>query len=306
VKIGVTGGSPIPVDRARAFEETFGKKLCEIYAMTETAGSAVLTPRHGERVDGSAGLRAPYTEVKAVKLGADGAVGEDCAPGESGVILLRGPSVTPGYTDPRLDAGVLVEGGWLVTGDLGRVNADGRVWITGRAKDLIIRGGHNIDPAAIEEAVEGHPAVMMSAAVGMPDEYAGELPALFVKLKPGARATGDELHEWLVTRIPERPALPKAIRVLAELPLTPVGKVFKPALRCVMVEEVLADRLDRALAGHGVACNVEARLEPSGVVASIRLRRSGNIVDVEALEKVALQAVSGFAVARTLAWADAP
>ena len=129
------------------------------------------------------------------------------------------------------DAALFTDDGWLVTGDLGRVQEDGRVFITGRAKDLIIRSGHNIDPAAIEDCLRAHPAVADAAAVGLPDAYAGEVPVAYVALKPGADASPQALLAFAAQHIAERPALPRWVRILDALPLTAVGKPFKPALR---------------------------------------------------------------------------
>src|SRR5258708_26241830 len=107
---------------------------------------------------------------------------------------MRGPQVTPGYLDPRHDKGAMLEDRWLDSGDLGRLDADGYVWLTGRSKDLIIRGGHNIDPIVIEEALSRHPAVETAAAAGLPDIYAREPPMAFVPLPPGASASQDALR----------------------------------------------------------------------------------------------------------------
>jgi fatty-acyl-CoA synthase len=108
-----------------------------------------------------------------------------CA-GETGVVVLRGPHVSPGYTDAARNAGMF-EGEWLISGDLGHIDAQGYLHITGRAKDVIIRGSHNIDPGLVEEAFLAHPAVALCAVVGEPDAYAGELPVAFVTLKPACK-----------------------------------------------------------------------------------------------------------------------
>ncbi len=290
VRIAITGGSPLPLEPARQFEERFGIGVHEVYGMTETCGNGVVTPRHTRRVPGSSGLRTPYTQVKTARLKPDGTLGEDCLPDEPGVILMRGPTVTPGYTDPALDEGVRVADGWLSTGDLGRVTAEGRVFITGRAKDVIIRSGHNIDPALIEGAADAHPDVLHSAAVGMPDEYAGELPALFVSARPGAELSVEALHDWLRARIAEQPALPKRIEVLAELPLTAVGKIYKPALRARLIESVFAARLDDI----GVDVEVEAVVRPGqGIVATVTCRGEA---DRAAVEAVVSERLAGFSL----------
>ncbi|HSW05862.1 AMP-binding enzyme, partial [Aquabacterium sp.] len=135
-------------------------------------------------------------------------------------------------------------------GDLGFIDEHGRVHIAGRAKDLIIRSGHNIDPLMIENAMASHPAVALAAAVGMPDAYAGELPVCYVALRPGAQATEDELRDHAQQTIGERPAWPKQIHVVETIPLTTVGKIYKPQLRCDaaqrLVARVLRDQLGLA------------------------------------------------------------
>jgi fatty-acyl-CoA synthase len=278
VRMLLTGGSPLPTELAAAFERRFQVPVRNILGMTECAGVISIEPFFAPRVPGSCGLPLPFTEVKAVA--ADGAA---CAAGESGILRVRGPNVGPGYTDARRDAGTFTEDGWLITGDIGHVDAEGRVFVTGRAKDVIIRGGHNIDPQLIEEALLQHPDVLMAAAVGEPDEYAGELPVAFVSLRPGATVTMQELSTFANERVPERPAWPKRIDVLPVIPMTAIGKVFKPKLRMLACQRVLDDRLARAGLADAVRVEVEdaagglsARFEPlPGAPALDRERIAG-------------------------------
>jgi fatty-acyl-CoA synthase len=179
------------------------------------------------------------------------------------VLRVRGPNVGPGYTDSRRNAGTF-EGGWLVSGDLGHVDAQGRVFVTGRAKDLIIRSSHNIDPGSIEEALLMHPAVQMAAAVGEPDEYAGEVPVAFVVLKPGAGVDATELARFAAERIAERPAVPKRIDVLPALPMTAIGKVYKPGLRLQV-----AARIAKLMAGFAIRYQID---EPGGAESAASSR----------------------------------
>jgi fatty-acyl-CoA synthase len=143
---------------------------------------------------------------------------------------------------PAHDAGVFVDGA-LNSGDLGYVDDTGRLHIAGRTKDLIIRSGHNIDPLMIENAMAEHPAVALAAAVGIPDAYAGELPMCFVALRAGASATEDELQAHAQRTIAERPAWPKRIRIVDAIPLTSVGKIYKPTLRCIAASTVVQELL---------------------------------------------------------------
>ena len=136
-----------------------------------------------------------------------------------------------GYVNDEHNVGAFVEPGWVNSGDLGRLDEEGYLWITGRAKDLIIRGGHNIDPAGVEETLYEHDAVGVAALVGQPDGYAGELPLAYVQLKPGASAEPQELLAHIREKTPERAAVPVDVVLVDEMPLTGVGKVFKPKLR---------------------------------------------------------------------------
>ncbi|WP_167784839.1 AMP-binding protein [Ramlibacter rhizophilus] len=255
----LTGGSPLPDELAVDFERQFGIPVRNILGMTECAGVISIEPLEGERVRGSCGLPLPYTRVTTID-----AEGRELAPGQTGVLRVRGPNVGPGYTEAARNAGTF-EDGWLVTGDLGHVDETGRVFITGRAKDVIVRSGHNIDPRLIEDALMRHPAVLMAAAVGEPDEYAGELPVAYAVLKPGERADAAELAAWAQPYIPERPAFPKRVEFIDSLPLTAVGKVFKPALRMRAIQRALDERLERA----GLAGQASVDVREEGAVTTV-------------------------------------
>lgn len=168
----------------------------------------------------------------------------DAEQDEIGNLCIRGATVFRGYLQASKNADIWVDGDWFNTGDLGRVDADGYIWLTGRSKDLIIRGGHNIDPQMIEEALHKHPAVAMAAAVGKPDEKAGELPVVYVQLKPGAQTSETELLEHAAAHIPERAAVPKDAWIIDAIPLTAVGKTFKPALRFDAIARVYQAAVD--------------------------------------------------------------
>ncbi len=150
-----------------------------------------------------------------------------------GEICVANPGVYAGhtYTQDEKNADLFHHNRFLRTGDLGRLDEDGYLWITGRAKDLIIRGGHNIDPAEIEEALAGHPSVAMVGAIGQPDAHSGELPCAYVELVTGASCGVEELMAFASEQIHERAAIPKYLEIIDEMPKTAVGKVFKPDLR---------------------------------------------------------------------------
>ncbi|MFO0592679.1 MAG: AMP-binding protein [Polyangiaceae bacterium] len=249
VRLAIVGAAPTPRAVVERFEAHTGKRLHDLLGMTETSGVVAVDPSFGDRTIGSVGFRIPYTEAEVRRLDEGGKLGAVCAPNEVGVLVLRGPHVTPGYKDPTQNAARLNDG-WLDTGDLVFLDEAGKLHIAGRSKDLIIRGGHNIDPAMIEEAFLAHPSIAMAAAVGEPDAYAGELPVCYVTLRPGASAvTADDLRLFVEPRIAERPAWPKRIHVLPELPLTAVGKIYKPALRIDATRRVAEEAVQQAL-GH--------------------------------------------------------
>ena len=225
------GGSAIPVPIGKAYQERFDVPVLEVYGMTETSSVHVMAYCDRPLRLGSVGHPVPYSRVRIVELDAAGRWQRDCAPGEIGVVAMSGPGVFSGYLSEVHNRDAFVEPGWVNSGDLGRLDAEGYLWITGRAKDLIIRGGHNIDPMAIEEVFFRHPAVALASIVGQPDAYAGELPVAFVQLKPGATIDAAELLGFVAERTPERAASPVEVYFIEALPLTAVGKVFKPALR---------------------------------------------------------------------------
>lgn len=268
LRYAISGSAAMPVDLFERFEAAAGVKLMEGYGMTEATCLVSINPPYGERRIGSVGLPFPYTEVRIRDCDGEGGVRRECATGEVGEICVRNPGVGPEiYTDPQRNHGVLTADGYLRTGDLGRVDAEGYIWITGRAKDLIIRGGHNIDPAMIEEAMMLHPAVAFAGAIGQPDARSGELPAVYVELVAGASAKEDDLLAHARSHIPERAAVPRHVEILEELPKTAVGKVFKPGLRRLAVARVY----DAALKAGGSSARVSAVVEDRrlGLVAEL-------------------------------------
>lgn len=236
-----TGGSPLPDELAAGFERRFGIKVRNILGMTECAGVISIEPMHASRVTGSCGLALPFTSVHAIAED-----GRQLAAGETGVLCVKGPNVGPGYTEAERNTGTFTGDGWLITGDIGHIDQDGLIFITGRAKDLIIRSSHNIDPRVIEDALLRHPDVLMASAVGEPDEYAGEIPVAFVTLRPGSVVEPHALAEFAQQFIPERPAFPKRVEILSTLPLTAIGKVYKPALKILAIQHAIDERLERA------------------------------------------------------------
>lgn len=275
LKLAFSGSAPLPVELFHRFEKAAGLTIIEGYGLTEATCLVSVNPPQGERRVGSVGFPFPYTRVRII----DPHTQVDCQPEEVGEICVASPGVTDHiYTDAAKNADILYppahgQGPWLRTGDLGRRDADGYVWITGRAKDVIIRGGHNIDPAEIEEAVCTHPAVAICGAIGQPDGHAGEVPAVYVELVEGGHVTPEELLDHARAHIHERAALPKHVEILPELPKTAVGKIFKPDLRKLAIRRVY----DQALVNGGVAAEVAEVVEDRKLGLVARLRKTGTV-----------------------------
>ena len=246
VQNAFSGSAPMPLELFRRFTEATGVNIVEGYGLTEATCLVSCNPVDGEKKIGSVGVPFPYTDVKIYRV-VDGAPVQ-CATDEVGEICISNPGVFAGhtYTEEAKNKDLYHHNIYLRTGDLGRLDADGYLWITGRAKDLIIRGGHNIDPAEIEEALLRHPAVAFAGAVGQPDAKAGELPCAFVELVGGATVTEGELMDHCSIHVHERAARPKHLTILPELPKTAVGKVFKPELRKMAITRVYNAALEEA------------------------------------------------------------
>ena len=257
IRFASGGGSAIPVAVGKVYTEQLKVPVLEVYGMTETSSVHTIAYRDRPVRLGSAGHPVPYSKVRIVKVDVEGRLVGECATNEIGVIAMAGPGVFSGYLSEVHNQGAFVEPGWVNSGDLGRLDDEGYLWITGRAKDLIIRGGHNIDPLAIEEVFFQHPGVALVAVVGEPDAYAGELPVAFVQLKPGVSVDAGELTEFVRERTPERAAVPVQVYFIDAIPLTAVGKVFKPALRWDGAQRAVS-RMLADLPPPGVTIKVEA------------------------------------------------
>ena len=221
VKFCRSASAPLPPELHRAFEEKFGISIIETFGMTETNAPCFTNPyQRARRKIGSPG-RAFGNEGKVI----DAASGKDLPAGQVGELMVRGDNVMKGYyKDPETTARTLRPDGWMHTGDLGYMDADGFVFITGRIKELIIKGGENIAPREIDEALLKHPAVLEAAAVGMPDPQYGQEIMACVVLKPGARCSLAELYEFSQREL-GRYKTPKLIKLVDALPKGPSGKV---------------------------------------------------------------------------------
>ena len=287
LRLPIVGAAPLPASVREDFAAHTGRHLLEGYGLTEATCASTWT-RPGEERPGSVGRVLPGQQVKAVRIGEAGSWA-DCAPGQTGELVIGGPAVFAGYvTDPalggpRVSRDGIVRDGWLDTGDLGSVDADGFVSLTGRAKDLIIRGGHNIDPRVIEEALLRHPGIRGAVAVGRPDRHSGEVPVAYVVPAGPGRDDEADLLAWAADAIDEPAARPKHIYPIDAIPLTEVGKPFKPALAA----DAAVRAITEALAAAGLAdARATAAHEHGRLVVTVTGADPGRVRD----------AVAGFAL----------
>ncbi|MDX1879616.1 acyl-CoA synthetase [Mycolicibacterium sp. 141076] len=283
LRMAIVGASALPPAVRSDFESHTGVPLLEGYGLTEaTCASARSFPDHPR--PGSAGQRLPYQQLKTVDIDDNGDWHELSA-GQIGTLVVGGPTVFPGYVTDRSSDGFVLDGngklvdGWLDTGDLAWVDDDGFVHLCGRAKDLIIRGGHNIDPAMIEDALLAHPDVTGAAAVGRPDVHAGEVPVAYVTLRPDAATTPDLLRQWAVEHVAESAAAPKSVIAIDAIPVTAVGKPYKLPLRADAARSAVRD----AVADVDGVRGVTADTEDAATVVTVRVAPGTDRAPVEAI-----------------------
>ncbi len=239
-----TGAAPLSEETARRFKARTGLHVHESLGMTEMTGISTITPSGVHASVGHVGFRTPHARIRIAKMDASGNVTPHAAaPGEAGMVLFKSPNLFAGYLGAIERDSYFTEDGWLISGDLGSLSADGLLKLQGRSKDLIIRSGHNVDPQVIEQALERHPAVKACAAVGAPDPHAGEVPVAYVTLKEGHTADAEMLREFAARHVDEPPARPRYVEIVAALPTTNVGKVFKPELRSMAKQRYMETAL---------------------------------------------------------------
>jgi long-chain acyl-CoA synthetase len=222
-----SGGAPLPVEVAERFEKLTGHRLGGGWGMTETSPAGTNLPLNGGGRAGSVGLPLPGIMMDVVAL-------DDprrrLPPGEKGEIRIKGPNVTKGYWNAPQETAAAFVDGWLLTGDIGTMDEDGWFYLVVRKKDMIVSGGFNVYPRAIEEAIYEHPGVAEAIVIGVPDSYRGEAAKAFVKLTPGAAAfTLDELRVFLADKL-GRHEMPAHLEFRDALPKTAVGKLSKKEL----------------------------------------------------------------------------
>jgi len=221
LRLAASGGAAMPAEVMNAFEERFGCVILEGYGLSETTGAATFNGLHRVRKPSCVGIALPRCEVEV-----RGADGRPVPTGEVGEVHIAGPVVMSGYWDrPEATAETLVDG-WLRTGDLGTMDADGDIRIVDRKKDLIIRGGYNVYPREVEEILYEHPDVVEVAVIGVPDEHFGEEVAAVVALRPGAAFDAAAFRAWAKERLSAY-KVPRLLQVVDALPKGPTGKILK-------------------------------------------------------------------------------
>jgi long-chain acyl-CoA synthetase len=238
IKFCVSGSAPLPAEVARRFEELTGGTLIEGYGLSEASPVTHVNPTEGERRLGSIGIPVPDTDQRIVDVETGT---RDLPAGEVGELAIRGPQVMLGYYRNEAETQGVMREGWILTGDLARLDADGFAYIVDRKKDAINVGGLKVYPREVEEVLFQHPAVAEAAAIGMPDPVRGETVKAFVVPKPGTHPTEEELIAFVRERIAHYKA-PRAVEFRTSLPRTGVQKV----LRRVLKEESLAALAARA------------------------------------------------------------
>ena len=234
IRVCLSGGAPLPAEVAQKFEEVTGGKLVEGYGMSESSPLTAGNPVFGQTKTGSVGMPFPSTELALIALEPD-EHGEArfLDVGQAGELVVRGPQVMKGYyNNPEETANAIDADGWLHTGDIATMDADGYFFIVDRKKDLIIASGYNIVPREVEEVLFMHPKVMEAAVVGVPDAKRGETVKAFVVLKEGQSATVEEIRDFCKERLAPY-KVPSLVEFRSELPKTQIGKV----LRRVLMEE---------------------------------------------------------------------
>lgn len=220
----ISGGAAMPQQTMEDFEETFNVKILEGNGPTETSPVAYVNPVDGERKSGSVGLPIPETKVKIVDENDD-----ELPLGEIGEIVVQGEHVMKGYYKMPEQTKITLRGGWLHTGDLGKMDEDGYVYIVDRKKDMINVGGMNVYPREIEEQLYKHPKIKEAAVVATKDELRGEIPKAVIVLREGEKASEREIQKYCMEYFANY-KIPKLVDFLEELPKNATGKIDKKSL----------------------------------------------------------------------------
>jgi long-chain acyl-CoA synthetase len=230
LRFAICGAAPVSRELLETVERRFGIVLVEGYGLTEGTCASACNPVDGVRKLGTVGPALPGQTIAIADR-----EGRHLPPGEEGEVLIKGPTVMLGYLNRPEETAAALAGGWLHTGDVGRLDEDGYLTLVDRIKDMIIRGGENLYPKEIESVLHRHPAVLEAAVVGRPDPRYGEVPVAYVTTYPGVEVTTDELLEHC-RRDLTKVKVPVRIDLVDQLPRNPVGKIDKPTLRKVLIQ----------------------------------------------------------------------
>jgi len=310
LKAVTSGSAPLSQAIAQRFERLTGRAVREGYGLTETTSAVMMNPAEGEIKVGSSGLLYPYHRAWLRPL--EVAPGDEPgyateAVGAAGMAeLAEGAKQSPDDADGAsgsAQAGELVISGPqvaaspLYTGDLARIDEDGYIWVIGRLKDVIIRGGHNIDPKMVEDVFYQHPQVLDAVVVGQPDAYAGEIPVVYVQPKAGERLDAQELMAFVAEHALERAAIPKHCRIVPAIPQSSVGKILRPEVQLwairdgVMdcVQSVLQARASHFTAKDNTDAAAEVGAEAAAEVGARAAAETEAQGDAQLLDEVSVQ-----------------
>ena len=233
VRYCISGGAPLPLEVKETFERLTGCRLVEGYGLSETAPVATCNAMQDINKPGSIGQVVPGTEISIHDLEAP----NDVVPtGERGEVWIKGPQVMKGYLNRPQETADSLREGWFRTGDVGYMDEDGHFFLVDRLKDLILCSGYNVYPRMVEEAIYLHPAVAEVTVIGIDDDYRGQSPKAFVKLKEGEKITEDEMKTFLADKL-SKIEMPSQIEFRLELPKTIIGKLSKKELVAEEVEK---------------------------------------------------------------------
>lgn len=275
-----SGSAPLSTNVVEKFTQLTGLPVREGYGMTESTSVITMNPKDGIIKTGSVGLLFPYHQARIVTSTSNSNNHEyvdgktlSCKASTRGLLILTGPCVFPGYIDSTFEREIWIDRNWLNTGDWAEIDTDGYVWIVGREKDLIVRGGHNIDPRAIEEIFYKHPDVLEVAVIARPDVYSGEVPVAYISLKKNTTTTADQLLQYASDHAGERASIPKTCYLLPTLPKSSVGKILKNELRMNAAIKAFEHILEQA--GLDEYCVVSAQIKDRHIiVCHVRVRKT--------------------------------
>jgi len=304
MKLAICGAAPLSPELQAKFIKQTKINLVEGYGSTEGTAVSTIMPVNSVATQTAVGLTIPGMKVCIADIDVEGKFIRLCDVDEAGEILIMGNNVFPGYVDELHNKSVWVTtdaGDEMVrTGDLGKIDINGYLSLCGRQKEIIIRGGHNIDPKMIEDVASAHADVLLAAAVPRPDSYSGELPVLYVTLIDNSTVTITELEHFMQAHIPERAAMPKTINIIDEMPLTAVGKLFKPALVCTEIAQIIKLALTESLPAKSYQISVQPD-KKLGINATIEIAPTS---DAKAIKEVITTQLADYAFNYQVVGAD--